>query len=80
MWVDSSTKKFLGIGAHGRRLAARRNRIEWRDMDTVGVGTEEVLEKVQKACLRSALLDRISYILKRSQDSFIGKQVMSALA
>lgn len=39
-------------------------------MGPAGVGIQEVLEKVQTACLRSALLDRISYTPKRSQVSF----------
>lgn len=43
--------------------------------DAVLVGPEKVLEKMQKECLRSTFLDRISYTLKYSQDSFTGQSV-----
>lgn len=82
MWLDNSSKKLPGKGANEGRQT--RGEGKYHGMKRIGgavrVGPENVLEKMQKECLRSTFLDRIPYTLKYSWNSFTGLAVNGHLA
>lgn len=64
LWLDNGNKKLPGKGAKEEWVEEKENIIKWREN---GIQCGQILEKLQKECLRKTLLGRMAYTLKYSQ-------------